>query len=66
MILEFHKLDKTGQVFRYARDKSGKIHLQKERGRIVDLANLKKIIDGVSNFLDAVYAGIEYCDPGEM
>ncbi len=63
MILEFHKLDPTGQAFRYARDKHGAPHLQGAPQRI-DLNKLKAAVDSVSTFLDASYAGIDYCDPG--
>jgi len=63
VIQEFHRLDKSGQVFRYARDKHGKPHLQNGPKR-VDLAKLKKRVDSVSNFLDAAWAGIDYCDQG--
>ena len=62
-ILEFHKLDPSGQAFRYARDKKGAPHLQ-AAPPVVDLTNLKGVVDGVSRFLDASYAGIEHCDPG--
>jgi hypothetical protein len=63
MILEFHKLDPTGQAFRYARDRNGSSHLQDGPQR-VDLGNLKATVDAVSRFLDAAWTGIEYCDPG--
>lgn len=64
VILEFHKLDPTGQAFRYARDKAGSQRLQNAPSR-VDLRNLKVTVDGVSRFLDACYAGIGSCDPGQ-
>ena len=63
MYIELHKLDSTGQAFRYARDKSGAQHL-KDAPKCVDLANLQERIDAVSRFLGAAYAGIENCDPG--
>jgi len=65
MILEFHKLDPTGQAFRYARDMNGSSHLQGGPQR-VDLDNLKKTVDSVSSFLDAAYAGIDNCDLGSI
>ena len=65
MIGEFHKLDPTGQAFRYARDKRGEPHLQNAPRRI-DLDNLKTKVDALSNYLDAAYAGIESCDPGPL
>jgi len=63
MIGQFHKLDPNGQAFRYARDRHGAPHLQGAPQRI-DLNNLKAAVDSVSRFLDASYAGIDYCDPG--
>lgn len=63
VILEFHKLDPSGQAFRYARDRNGGLHLASGPER-VDLSNLKSVVDEVSRFLDAAYAGIDNCDPG--
>ena len=63
VILEFHKLDPSGQAFRYARDKDGGQHLAGAPER-VGLNNLKSVVDAVSAFLDAAYAGIDACDPG--
>jgi len=62
-ILEFHKLDPKGQAFRYALDKKGSPHLT-NGPKMVDLNNLKSVVDAVSKFLDAAYAGIECCGPG--
>ncbi len=64
MILEFHKLDPIGQAFRYARDRHGAAHLQGAPQR-VDLDNLKAKVDAVSGFLEAAWAGIDNCDPGQ-
>lgn len=61
VILEFHKRDPTGQAFRYAHDSRGVPHLQ-GGPETVNLGNLKVTVDAVSSFLDAAYAGIEYCD----
>lgn len=63
MILEFHRLDPTGQAFRYARDKHGQQHLAGAPQHI-DLGGLHAAVDSVSVFLDAAYAGIEHGDPG--
>jgi hypothetical protein len=63
LILEFHKLDPTGQAFRYARGKNGSPHLQGVPER-VGLDNLKAAVDALSRFLEAAEAGIDYCDPG--
>ena len=65
VILEFHKLDPTGQAFRYARDSKGGLHLQ-GGPNCVDLGNLKATVDAVSRFLDAAWTGIDYCDPGPI
>jgi hypothetical protein len=63
MIGEFHKLDPTGQAFRFACDKRGNPHLKNAPQRI-DLINLKSAVDSLSTFLDAAYAKIDSCDPG--
>ena len=57
IILEFHRIDKTGQAFRYPHNRNGKKLLQNTSDK-VDLDNLKKVMDAVSSFLDAVCAGI--------
>ena len=51
IILEFHKIDPSGQVFRYAydqRDRS-RCHINTIPKR-VDLANLREVADGVIIF----------------
>ncbi len=63
LILEFHRLDPSGQAFRYVRNTKGVPHLQGAPDR-VDLTNMKATMQAVSSFLDALYAGLEYCDPG--
>lgn len=63
VILEFHKLDRSGQAFRYALDKHGRPHLT-GAPQLVDLNNLRSVVDRVSRFLDAAYAGLEDIDPG--
>lgn len=63
VILEFHKLDPSGQTFRYCRDKDGSPLLASAPSR-VDLGALASTVDAVSRFLDAAYAGIDACDPG--
>lgn len=64
-ILEFHRLDPTGEAFRYDRRKDGTQHLQGSE-RCVDLNNLKAVVDSVSRFLEACIAGIDYGDPGPL
>ncbi|MCC6662055.1 MAG: hypothetical protein IT437_14355 [Phycisphaerales bacterium] len=63
VILEFHRLDPSGQAFRYCRDKHGSPLLVSAPSR-VDLRALASTVDAVSRFLDAAYAGIDACDPG--
>jgi len=53
IILQFDELDKTGQNFRYAKDRSGKPTLRNAPKR-VDLANLRKVMSCAANFFDAV------------
>jgi len=65
VVLEFHKLDPTGQAFRYSRAKNGAKHLE-SAPEGVDLSTLSETVGAVSNFLDAVYAGIDACDPGPL
>ena len=52
IILEFHKIDPSGQVFRYAYDKRdrSRCHINTIPKR-VDLANLREVADGVIIFL---------------
>ena len=65
VILEFHKLDQTGQAFRYDRDKKGAPHLVGVPSR-VDLENMMNVVAGTSAFLDGAYAAIDFCDPGPL
>lgn len=64
VILEFHRLDPTGQAFRYSRDRDGAFHNFDGLQRI-NLEVLKSTVDAVSSFLDAAYAGIDASDPGD-
>ena len=63
VVMEFHKLDPSGQAFRYARGKKGS-RLLENIPSCIDLNNLKETVAAVSAFLCAVHAGIDYCDPG--
>jgi hypothetical protein len=63
VLQHFNELDRTGQAFRYPRDKQGKPHPQ-SAPRQIDLDNLRSVVAGVSRFLDAAYAGIYDSDPG--
>ena len=59
VINEFHNLDRTGQVLRYARDTNGKAHDYKTISQPVSCRNLKETMDEVFNFLDGCYSGID-------
>lgn len=50
-ILQLHKIDESGQGFRYLKDKKGKSLFQKLPQR-VDLENLKKVMEGLFNFFE--------------
>jgi len=50
-ILQFHKIDKSGQGFRYLKDKERKSLCQKFPQR-VELENLKKVMEGLVNFFE--------------
>jgi hypothetical protein len=50
-VLEFHKIDATGQEFRYSKLKSGKDSLSSVP-KTIDLLVLRDVMDGVYNFLD--------------
>ena len=63
VIMEFHRLDKSGQAFRYGTDKRGHKHLD-GIPEFVSLAQARSTMEAVSNFLDGAVAGIEACDPG--
>lgn len=63
MILEFHKLDPSGQAFRYAKDNKDNQHLQEAPDK-VDLINLKVKMDAVSTFLNSASSWMYSCDPG--
>ena len=57
VILEFHKMDRTGQEFRYARSRNGCRHLE-NAPKLVDLANMKDVMDRLSNFLEGCGYGV--------
>lgn len=51
IVLEFTRLDPSGQSFRYARDKKNRSQLESAPSH-VDLIELKRVMAGLSNFLD--------------
>lgn len=63
VIQEFHRLDAKGQSFRYSTSLNGRTHLQNVP-RALDLCELRRVVDGVSCFLEAAVTGIEESDPG--
>jgi hypothetical protein len=58
VILNFHRLDGSGQEFRYPRAKEGKKSLSKAPP-VVSLDNLKDVVNGVYDFLSGCVAGLE-------
>lgn len=62
VIAEFARIDATSQSFRYSTDLRGREHL-KGAPRTLDLETLKRVVDGVSCFLEAAATGIEEGDP---
>lgn len=59
VINELHQSDPNGQVFRYAADKDGRRHRYEKLPDHISLATLKKTMDGVFNFLEATWSGLE-------
>jgi hypothetical protein len=57
IIQEFHKIDKSGQLFRYARDTSGK-NRHNQMPESIELIHVKDIFDAAYNFLDGCEAGL--------
>jgi len=59
VVQEFHQADRTGQVFRYDRDKKGRPHKYDKLPEHISLAKLRETTDGVFNFLDATWSELE-------
>ena len=57
VILQFHKLDRSGQAFRYAKDISGELHLE-NAPKLIDLVNLKEVASNLYSFLDTCAGGL--------
>lgn len=51
VVLEFYTIDRSGQEFRYARDKRNRPHLSKAPAH-ANLAELKRVMAGVGKFLE--------------
>ncbi len=65
VILEFNKLDRTGQAFRDASTTNG-VQSLRDTPEHVDLENLAAVIDAVSTFLYSAWIAIDNCDPGPL
>ena len=63
LIQEFHQIDKSGQNFRYSKDKQGNSITRKLPER-VDLEALRKICNGLFMFFDGCDAGLSEADQG--
>jgi hypothetical protein len=50
VVMQFHQLDKSGQAFRYSKDKDGKRYLD-EVPEFVSLDQLQDVMGRVHNFL---------------
>lgn len=59
VINELHQSDPNGQVFRYATDKNGKPHRYEKLPDHISVVRLKKTMDGVFNFLEATWSGLQ-------
>ncbi len=57
IILEFHKIDMTGQNMRYPRDKKGN-HSLKGAPEAVELTQIKNVFKGLYNFLGGCGSGL--------
>jgi hypothetical protein len=62
-IVEFHRLDPSGQAFRYPSDTNGNASLSGVPP-VIDLDCLRATMEAVANFLEAAEAGIDAADPG--
>ncbi len=59
VINDLHRSDPNGQVFRYDSDKDGKRHKYENLPDQIGVVRLKKTMDGVFNFLEATWSGLE-------
>lgn len=49
IVMDFHALDRTGQAFRYSRDKMDQPHLANAPSH-VSLSELRRVMEGLANF----------------
>ncbi len=60
IIAQFHKIDRTGQAFRYPAVKSGTAASKSgDTLNLVDLVQLSKVAGGICNFLDGCISGFD-------
>ncbi len=59
IVLEFHKIDETGQNLRYSKDKSGKNTID-GLPKTVQLTHVKGVFEAIFNFLDGVEGGFNH------
>jgi hypothetical protein len=59
VVNECHQADPNGQVFRYDTDKHGRRHRHETLPEDISLAELRKTMDGVFNFLDATASELQ-------
>lgn len=52
VILEFHRADPNGQIFRYQTNKDGQYYRHPTLPATIDLANLRTTMDGTFSFLE--------------
>ena len=57
IILQFHRLDKSGSTFRYSKDKKGESYSERFPQR-VDLERLRKVAEGLFSFLNGCRHGL--------
>lgn len=59
IVQEFHNIDKSGQIFRYSEDSSGKKTLN-QLPESVQLTHLQDVFEAVFNLLDGCEAGLDH------
>ena len=53
VVNDFHQVDREGQAFRYATDKSGKRHRHEKLPKAISVVALREVMEGVFSLLDA-------------
>lgn len=59
IISQFHKIDKTGQAFRYPAERDGSPTVDQNSLELVDLEQLSKVSAGLCTFLDGCISGFD-------